>query len=80
LCSYILILVSASIAAIQQMLRHTPQSTVWQNTKQRSERGIAVGLFAALVSLTIAGLAEYNFGTGQVRLALWFALALLNSD
>ncbi len=84
LCSYIWIVLSVFGVSIKHLLRNTPhktsQETVWANYKQRSERGIALGLFAAFVSLTISGLGEYNFGTGQVRLALWFALALLNSD
>jgi hypothetical protein len=30
-----------------------------------------------LISLMVAGIFEYNFGTGQVRLAQWFLLSLL---
>jgi hypothetical protein len=30
---------------------------------------------AALASLMVAGIFEYNFGSGQVRLAEWFCLA-----
>jgi O-antigen ligase len=39
--------------------------------------GCGNGLFAATVSLAVAGLFEYNFGTAQVRLAQWFLLGLL---
>ncbi len=42
------------------------------------EQGIYLGIFAGIVSLAISGLFEYNFGTGQVRLAQWFLLAMLN--
>jgi len=41
------------------------------------EQGIYLGVFAGIVSLAISGLFEYNFGTGQVRLAQWFLLAML---
>ncbi|MBK9618416.1 MAG: O-antigen ligase family protein [Candidatus Obscuribacter sp.] len=37
--------------------------------------GINLGLMAALASLMVAGIFEYNFGSGQVRLAEWFCLA-----
>lgn len=40
--------------------------------------GVALGLLGALTSLMVAGLFEYNFGSGQVRLAQWFCLALLS--
>lgn len=40
--------------------------------------GIGLGLFGALVSLSVAGLFEYNFGSGQVKLVQWCLLALLN--
>jgi O-antigen ligase len=39
--------------------------------------GCGNGLFAAIVSLTVSGLFEYNFGTAQVRLAQWFLTGLL---
>ncbi|HEY9714367.1 MAG TPA: O-antigen ligase family protein [Chroococcales cyanobacterium] len=42
-------------------------------------RAIALGLFGATISLMVAGLFEYNFGTGQVRLAYWFVLGLLTT-
>ena len=41
------------------------------------EQGIYLGIFAGIVSLAVSGLFEYNFGTGQVRLAQWFLLAML---
>ncbi len=41
------------------------------------DNAIGLGLLGALVSLTIAGCFEYNFGTGHVRLMHWFVLALL---
>ena len=40
----------------------------------------ALGLFGGVVALMVAGLFEYNFGTGQVRLAQWFLLAMLQSN
>ncbi len=41
------------------------------------DQGIYLGIFAGIVSLMVSGLFEYNFGTGQVRLAQWFLLAML---
>lgn len=79
LCSYIWIVVQSILACLQHFVRNTG-GNAWLNFRQRGERGIATGLLAAVISLTVAGLAEYNFGTGQVRLALWFALALLSSE
>lgn len=40
-------------------------------------RATGVGVFAATVSLMVAGIFEYNFGTGQIRLTQWFVLALV---
>jgi O-antigen ligase len=41
------------------------------------KRSIGLALFGALISLAVAGIFEYNFGTGSVRLAEWFVLAML---
>ena len=38
---------------------------------------IGLGLLGAMVSLSVAGVFEYNFGSGQVKLIQWFLLALL---
>lgn len=40
-------------------------------------RAIGLGVVGGIVSLMVAGLFEYNFGTGHVRLMHWFALAML---
>lgn len=39
---------------------------------------IGAGLLGAMVSLMVAGIFEYNFGTAQVRLMQWFVLGLLS--
>lgn len=39
--------------------------------------GLSLGILGAMVSLMVAGIFEYNFGTGQVRLTQWFVLAML---
>ena len=39
--------------------------------------GVGLGGMAGLVSLMVAGIFEYNFGAGQVKLAQWFVLAAL---
>jgi O-antigen ligase len=41
--------------------------------------GIGLGLFGAFISLSIAGLFEYNFGSGQVKLVQWFLTGMLLS-
>ncbi len=38
---------------------------------------VALGALGGIVSLAVAGLFEYNFGTGHVRLMSWFVLAML---
>jgi len=40
--------------------------------------GLGLGTFGALVSLMVAGIFEYNFGAGQVKLAQWFLIGALN--
>jgi O-antigen ligase len=40
-------------------------------------QALGLGLFLGLVSLAVAGVFEYNFGSGQVRLIQWFWLAAL---
>ncbi len=40
-------------------------------------RAIGLSVLGGIVSLMVAGLFEYNFGTGHVRLMHWFALAML---
>ncbi len=46
---------------------------------QRLEPAVYLGVLGGVVSLMVAGLFEYNFGTGNVRLFQWFVLALLPS-
>ena len=78
--SYLFVIGSAITAAYKHFAKNTTPVSTFLSFRQRGERGIAIGLLAAIISLTLAGLTEYNFGTGQVRLALWFALALLASE
>jgi O-antigen ligase len=40
--------------------------------------GVGLGTFGALVSLLVAGIFEYNFGAGQVKLAQWFVLGAID--
>jgi O-antigen ligase len=56
------------------------KASVRQTSEPKMERAIALGAIGAVISLTAAGLFEYNFGTGQVRLSLWFLLAMLACD
>lgn len=57
----------------------------WQNARmnhcqQGLDKGLSLGILGGIVSLMIAGLFEYNFGTGNVRLAQWFLLAMLSGN
>lgn len=80
LCVYLWLTVASIAAALRHFFRNSMGQKLWSCFKQRFEKGVALGLFGALVSLSVSGLTEYNFGTGQVRLALWFLLALLSTD
>ncbi|MBS2006509.1 MAG: O-antigen ligase family protein [Cyanobacteria bacterium SZAS TMP-1] len=44
------------------------------------DSGVGLGVFGALVSLMVSGIFEYNFGSGQVKLAQWFVLGALKAD
>lgn len=44
------------------------------------DAGIGLAVFGSLISLMVAGLFEFNFGTGNVRLMQWFVLALMISN
>ncbi len=57
----------------------------WQNIKKARvddglDKGIGLGILAGILSLMLAGIFEYNFGTGNVRLAQWFLLAMLTAQ
>jgi O-antigen ligase len=41
--------------------------------------GLSLGVLGGIVSLLLAGIFEYNFGTGNVRLGQWFLLAMLSN-
>lgn len=55
------------------VLLFVPMRLLYINASQDS---VNLGLFAALVSLSVAGIFEYNFGSALVRLAQWYCLAL----
>lgn len=57
----------------------------WQNickarSDDRLDKGISLGIMGGIISLMIAGVFEYNFGTGNVRLAQWFLLSMLSAN
>lgn len=41
------------------------------------DTGLGLGCLGAVATLIVAGLFEFNFGTGAVRMAYWFVLALI---
>ncbi len=48
-----------------------------KQAKDELAAGYALGTLAAMISLMVSGLFEFNFGTAQVRLAQWLVLGLL---
>lgn len=57
----------------------------WQNIKKARvddvlDKAIGLGILGGTLSLMLAGIFEYNFGTGNVRLAQWFLLAMLTAQ
>ncbi len=57
----------------------------WQNIKKARaddglDKGIGLGILGGTLSLMLAGIFEYNFGTGNVRLTQWFLLAMLTAQ
>ena len=64
--SFLWLLITALTAAYRQAKTPSPLYSA-----------IGSGLFGAMVSLAVAGIFEYNFGSGQVKLIQWFLLALL---
>ncbi len=51
--------------------------TWFSTSADRFHRAIGLSVLGGIVSLMVAGLFEYNFGTGHVRLMHWFVLAML---
>jgi len=54
----------------------------YSNFKQslsQLDKALGLGVIGALVSLSVAGIFEYNFGAGHVRLISWFVFAFLLS-
>lgn len=70
LCCYIYLLICIFKRALSSYFRSLSEQDGFA-------AGVALGLFGAAVSLSVAGLFEFNFGTAQVRLAQWFLLGLL---
>lgn len=55
----------------------------WRTARSRQDlfgSGLSMGVFGAVMALLVAGIFEFNFGTGSVRMIYWFVLALLISD
>lgn len=49
----------------------------WRDGPRDLQSTLGQGMLFALVSLAVAGIFEYNFGSAQVRLIQWFWLAML---
>lgn len=53
LASYIWIVICSLVLAVKHMFRNTQASSRFQSSKQRSERGLALGAFAAVLSASV---------------------------
>ncbi len=60
--------------------RRSGQEAATQSIDPSWRSGIGIGTFGALVSLLVAGIFEYNFGAGQVKLAQWFLVGALQPE
>jgi O-antigen ligase len=72
LCAYLWLCFSTLRLAMQNFL-------VAKKLDRGINVGLSLGVLGGIVSLLLAGIFEYNFGTGNVRLAQWFMLAMLAS-
>lgn len=69
LLGYLYLLGSTVVLSLRLWRAKGDQSTL--------ESTIALGTLCATVSLIVAGIFEYNFGTGNIRLIYWFALSMI---
>lgn len=51
----------------------------WKLADKLIDRALGLGILGSLISLSVAGIFEYNFGAGNVRLIQWFVIAFLLS-
>ncbi len=72
LCAYLWLCFTTLRLALQNFL-------VAKQSDGGINLGLSLGVLGGIVSLLLAGIFEYNFGTGNVRLAQWFLLAMLSS-
>ncbi len=49
----------------------------WQRGASNLDKALGLGVVGALVSLSVAGIFEYNFGAGHVRLIQWYVFAFV---
>jgi O-antigen ligase len=49
----------------------------WQKGASNLDKALGLGVVGALVSLSVAGIFEYNFGAGHVRLIQWYVFAFV---
>jgi O-antigen ligase len=66
------------VLAFLLLLGSAAWTAICQSRRLGFEGGVGLGTLAGLVSLMVAGIFEYNFGAGQVKLAQWFVLGALN--
>ena len=73
-----LYLLFASLLAALRAAEPSPESIQNKSAEAAAfDQVLGLGVLIVIVSLMVSGLFEYNFGTGQVRLAEWFVLALI---
>lgn len=75
LVSFLYLQIMMLIVAFKEWRAKTSSDVAFEGLLRR---GIGLGAIGGIVSLMVAGLFEYNFGTGHVRLIHWFVLGMLN--
>jgi O-antigen ligase len=73
MAAYLYLCVSMLVSA----WRHFKTKPVEAFCFNHVERAIGLSVLAMVISLMVSGIFEYNFGTGPVRLPMFFVLALL---
>lgn len=75
--SYLILLAAVLRKCAIEAAARRSTGDAFEFKREAFDRAVSLGMFAATVSLAVAGVFEYNFGTGQVRLTQWFLLSLI---
>lgn len=73
LAAFLYLLGSALYLSYRQSKQEDNETSNWQGMNS----AIGLGLLGALISLSFAGIFEYNFNSGHIKLVQWVLLSLL---